>query len=83
MLDEREENVIRLELTSTGFPKGFPMSAFEEQISWDYVKIGDSDHLLPVSADFISASSSGEMRLTRHEYKNHRHFEASSNITFH
>jgi hypothetical protein len=83
LLDEREENVIRFETNSQVFPKAFPISASEKQVSWDFVRIGDATHLLPVSADITIVLSTGEMKLARHEYKNHRHFEAASTITFH
>jgi hypothetical protein len=83
LLEEGEENVIRLETNSEVFPEAFPISSSEKQVSWDFVKIGDAAHLLPVSAEIQIALSTGEMRLARHEYKNHRHFEAASNVTFH
>jgi hypothetical protein len=83
LLDEGEQNVIRLETNSEVFPEAFPISSSEKQVSWDFVKIGDATRLLPVSAEIQIALSTGEMRLARHEYKNHRHFEAASNVTFH
>ncbi|MGO9271192.1 MAG: DUF2846 domain-containing protein [Terriglobia bacterium] len=83
LLDEQEENVLRIEARSEGFPRAFPMSASEEQVAWGQVKIGDEAHLLPVSADFITVDNAGAMHLIRNEYKNHRHFEAASTITFH
>ena len=83
LMDETEANVIRLETKSKGFPKAFPISAVEKQVSWDFVKIGDAAHLLPVSAQIMVVLSTGERKLAKHEYKNHRHFEAATNITFH
>lgn len=82
-LDEHEENVIQIEAKSREFPKAFPLSAVEEQVSWGYVNIGDATHLLPVSSQIMYVQSTGRMQLTKVEYKNHRHFEASSTITFH
>lgn len=81
LLDEREENVVRIE-TNSRFPSGYPLSTSEQRVSWDFVKIGEEEHFLPVSADWISVEPSGEMRLARIEYKNHRHFEAASSVTF-
>ena len=80
LLDEGE--VVRLETDSEVFPEAFPISASKKQVSWDFVRIGDATHLLPVSAEITVLLSTGEMRRARHEYKNHRHFEAASNITF-
>jgi hypothetical protein len=83
LLDESEENIVRLETESRVFPEAFPISSVEKQVSWELVKIGDAAHRLPVSAQITVVLSTGEMRLAKHEYKNHRHFEAASNITFH
>ena len=82
LLDEHDEHAMRLETDSQAFPKTFPISATEKQVSWDFVKIGDATHLLPVAAEIRVVLSTGEMRLAKHEYKNHRHFEAASNITY-
>jgi hypothetical protein len=46
------------------------------------VKIGETSHLLPVRANFLVVYSSGTRYRVEVEYKNHRHFEASSNVTF-
>jgi hypothetical protein len=46
------------------------------------VKIGDAFHLLPVSADLIWRMPTGALYRVAIEYKNHRHFEASANLTF-
>jgi len=83
LLDEGEENVIRLETNSEVFPEAFPISAIEKRVSWDFVKIGDAVHVLPVAAEITVVLSNGEMRLAKHEYRNHRHFEAASKVTFH
>jgi hypothetical protein len=83
LLDEGEENVIRLETDSPVFPAAFPISSVEKKVTWDFVKIGDDTHLLPVYAEITIVLSTGEMRWSKHEYRNHRHFEAGSNVTFH
>lgn len=51
-------------------------------MTWGSVEIGDASHWLPVAADFIWRMGNGELYRTTVEYKNHRHFEAASNITF-
>lgn len=83
LLDEQAGNVVRLETEAGGFPKAFPIVSVRKQVSWDDVKIADATHLLPVSAEITVVLATGEMRLSRNEYKNHRHFEAASSITFH
>lgn len=82
VLDEREENVIRMEQNSV-FPKEFPIAASEKKVSWDNVTIGGVVHLLPVSAEAKVVYRTGLARLSRNEYKNHRHFEAAAVVTFH
>ncbi len=82
-IDDPEGNVIQLDEEATGFPADFKFADRTEQVSWDYVKIGDASHLLPVAANFVVTYSSGTRTRVEVEYKNHRHFEASTNITFH
>jgi hypothetical protein len=65
-----------------GFPAEFEFAGREEHIFWDYVKIGENVHLLPVRANFLVSYSSGTRYRVEVEYKNHRHFEASTNVTF-
>ena len=50
--------------------------------SWDYVKIGDATYLLPISAEFVARRLDGSAGRVRVEYKNHRHFEAATSVTF-
>jgi hypothetical protein len=50
--------------------------------SWDYVKIGDASHLLPVATDMVWIDPKGDTWHVAAQYKNHRHFEASADITF-
>jgi hypothetical protein len=76
-------NVIRLDETATGFPPDFEFARREEQVSWDYVRIGNASHLLPVGANFLVVYSSGARSRVEVEYRNHRHFEAATNLTFH
>ena len=76
-------NVIQLDEEASEFPAEFEIVQRQEQVSWDYVKIGDESHLLPVAADFVVFYSSGRRWRVEVEYRNHRHFEASTSITFH
>lgn len=65
---------------ATDFPPGFAFTERTEKVTWDYVKIGDTSHLLPVHAEFLVLYASGERWRVEVEYKNHRHFEASTNL---
>lgn len=81
-IDDPGGSIIQLDEQATGFPREMQFSEREEHISWDYVKIGAETHLLPVRANFLVRYYDGTRYRIEVEYKNHRHFEASSNITF-
>jgi hypothetical protein len=82
-IDDPSGSVIQVDDESGGFPADFEFAAREEHIFWDHVKIGDNSHLLPVRVNFLVSYSSGTRYRVEVEYKNHRHFEASTSITFH
>ena len=82
-IDETSGNIIQLDEEASGFPAEFEFAQRNESVWWDYVKIGDASHLLPVGATFVILYSSGNRFRVEAEYKNHRHFEAATNITFH
>ena len=81
-IDDPGGNVIQVDDETDGFPADFEFARREEHVSWDYVKIGEDSHLLPVRANFLVLYSSGTRYKVEVEYKNHRHFESSTNVTF-
>ena len=82
-IDDASGNMIQLDEEAYGFPADFELARRNEEVSWDYVKIGSATHLVPVAANFAILYASGARTRIEVEYKNHRHFEASSDITFH
>jgi len=46
------------------------------------VTIGEERHLLPIAASFLIRYASGTQYRIDVEYSNHRHFEASTHLTF-
>ena len=82
-IDDQGGAVLQVDDEAIGFPSDFEFAKREEHVSWDYVKIGDNSHLLPVRASFLILYSTGTRYRIEVEYKNHRHFEASTNLTFH
>jgi hypothetical protein len=82
-IDGATGNLMQFEEEASEFPADFAFAYREERVVWDYVKIGDATHLLPVSANFVVHYTSGARWRIEVEFKNHRHFEASSNLTFH
>jgi hypothetical protein len=52
--------------------------------TWHYVRIGDETFLLlPVSAEVVSLFAHGNGARVSMQFKNHRHFDASTNVIFH
>lgn len=75
-------HLIELEETADGFPADFKFTRRTEHVTWDYVKIGNDSHLLPIAATFEIFYSSGLRSRIEVEYRNHRHFEASTSVEF-
>jgi hypothetical protein len=75
--------VLRLEEEAGPFPAGFEFAQREERVEWRDVNIGGTSHVLPVRASFVVLYSSGVKWRVEVEYKNHRHFEASTDLKFH
>jgi len=76
-------HVVELDESARGFPAEFEFAAREEHIYWDSVKIGDDFHWVPVRATCLAEFYSGLRYRIEVEFRNHRHFEASTNVTFH
>jgi hypothetical protein len=81
MVDASTGELLRLEQKVTGFPSEFPFVEFDKEIAWDNVTIGDTSYLLPVATNFLVQVQGTEWTV-KAEYKNHRHFEASSRINY-
>jgi hypothetical protein len=82
LVDADRGNVVRYEEEAAGFPEKFVKDRGTVAQSWDYVKIGDGTYLLPISAEFVARRSDGSAGRVLVEYKNHRHFEAATSVTF-
>ena len=82
VVDEASGHVIQLTETASGFPSEFVLAEREETIVWDNVKIDDETHLLAVAAEFLVHYSGGPVWRVSLEYKNHRHFEPASSVTY-
>jgi hypothetical protein len=82
VIDDPGGNVIYFEELASEYPKGFGADPWKQTSSWDYVQIGDSSRLLPVVAEVFGGFTQGDLWHVVVEYKNHRHFEAATSITF-
>jgi hypothetical protein len=83
LVEDPGGSMIQYEEDAKEFPKGFLVDSWKEVTSWDYVKIGDASHLLPITNDFFQGFSSGDLWHISVEFKNYRRFEASADVTFH
>jgi hypothetical protein len=83
LINDAQGNLMEFEEDASGFPPGFKFAERRERVTWDYVKIGEASHLLPVSATFTVLYSNGAKYRVEVQFRNHRHFEASTDVTFH
>jgi hypothetical protein len=81
-IDKVSGGVLRLTEQASGFPADFGLRERDEEVTWGKVRIGEATHLLPVAANFVIEYATGARTRIEVEYKNHRHFEASSDIKF-
>jgi hypothetical protein len=82
LVDDPGGHMIRYEEEAIGFPEDFGLDRHTVVESWDYVKIGDAAHLLPVRVEIVSRTADGSWARDTVEYRNHRRFEASSDVVF-
>lgn len=80
LIDDPGGNVTYFEELAGEFPKGFGADPWKQTSTWDYVQIGDASHLLPVAAEVFGGFTKGGLWHVVVEYKNHRHFEASTSF---
>jgi hypothetical protein len=82
LIDDPGGTLIYFEIEATEFPKGFDADPSKEIETWDYVKIGDATYLLPVSTEMFTGFQRENLWRVTVQYRNHRHFEASTSVTF-
>jgi hypothetical protein len=83
LVDDPGGNLIYFEIEAKEFPKGFDSDPSKEIDSWDYVKLGGATYLLPVATELFGGFKRENLWHVTVEYNNHRHFEASTNVSFH
>ena len=78
---ETDGNVLQLERRESGTPPEIGSDS-ATTYSWDRVRIGDAWFLLPVATEVFWTTPTGEAWHVVAQYRNHRHFEASTDVTF-
>ncbi len=79
LADDTDGSVLQIEKRDAAAD---PTGPGHEILSWDYVKIGDASYLLPVMSDYVFVLPNLPMWHVAVQYRNHRHFEASTDVTF-
>jgi hypothetical protein len=82
LADASSGTLIQFEEEAAGFPEGFYMAQRNEVETWGVVKIGNASYRLPLAIDFVWRYPGGALSRKAIEYKNHRHFEASTKLRF-
>jgi hypothetical protein len=82
LIEEQTGNLLQYEEEATRFPPGFGFVSVKEITRWDYLKSGDATYLVPMSYESLLGLNSGEQWHITAEFKNHRHFQSSVNLTF-
>jgi hypothetical protein len=83
LVDASNLHVLRAEWDGAGFPEKFAVDRYTVTELWAYATIGGSTFPVPVSVETVVRMSDGSTERGTTEYKNHRHFEAATNVTFH
>jgi len=81
LIDGPSGSVVQFEEEAYGFPERYRLIARHQVMTWNYVKIGDASYWLPVSAEFIWTFKRLRAREVV-EYRNHRHFESTTDIKY-
>jgi len=82
LVEDPGGSVVQFEAEAHEFPKDFGADALHSSTTWDYVKIGDTTHLLPVSSEIFGGFTKADLWHVVAEYKNHRHFESNTKLDF-
>jgi hypothetical protein len=82
LIDGPSGEVLQFEEEASGFPREYAFVSRHQVMAWDYVKIGEASHWLPVSAEFVWTTDTPLRVKAAVEYRNHRHFESSTDIKY-
>jgi hypothetical protein len=82
LIDGPRGDVLQFEEEAFGFPREFAFVSRHQVMAWDYVKIAEASHWLPVSAEFIWTTETPLRVRAVVEYRNHRHFESATDIKY-
>ena len=79
-MDEETHMVLRL-TQQAEIPPGFPISANESTVDYEYAAVGGKRYLLPTPA-YIKTRSGKYLAENNVEFRDYRKFQTEANITF-
>ncbi len=80
-IDDSKHFVHRITLHADGIPRAFPVQDVSLMLDYDYMRIGDTDYLLPLT--FELRSREGKVLVKNDvDYDNYRKFTADSSVHF-
>jgi len=80
-LDKETNMIVRIVETPYDIPSTYPVHAVTDTLDFDFVKIGDSEYLVPMKAVILSATSKYLARNDK-EFRLYRKFGAEATIKF-
>ena len=80
-IDTETRMIVRLVETPYDIPTTYPVQAVTDTLDFDFVKIGDSEYLVPMKAVIIAATDRYLARNDK-EFRLYRKFGAETNIKF-
>ena len=79
--DEPTGDVLQMEYQGNGMPREMGSDG-RVAYSWEFVKIGGASYFLPATADSTFDTQNGDSWHIFVQFKDHRHFESSTIVTF-
>jgi hypothetical protein len=82
LIEPSSGRAVRFEEDATGFPADYNFVRRNQVMTWGYVKTASGPIWLPTSAEFIWTLPNGLRYQVAVAYRNHRHFEAVTSVSF-
>jgi hypothetical protein len=81
-IDAATFGVRRITLVADGIPATFPIRESTVVVDYDYVAIGDHDHLVPIAAEVRTLQGKRYQIRNEMEFRNYKRYGAQSSIKF-
>lgn len=81
-VDKATLKVMRIKLSTEGLPADFPIKDVNLVMRYNYIKIGDSDYVLPQQAELRSRDDRNVLVKNEIEFRMYQKFGADASIQF-